>query len=103
MKARHAAALTLVGFWYLMLPPLAANDPKASDATRPLVEWSLGAPYQTQSRCEAARTKLRNIVEDPQKRQIYFPAGSRHAMLFRYDRLMSSICVAADDPRLKSN
>ena len=101
MKPRHAAALALV-YWWLMLPPLVGNDPGRSDATRLLIEWSRGAFYGTQSQCEAARTKLSNIVKDPQKRQIHFPAGSRHAAMFRYDRVMSAICVADDDPRLKS-
>jgi hypothetical protein len=52
MKARHAAALALVG-WYLMLPPVISDGRTRKDA--PLSRWYIFSSFETKEECEQVR------------------------------------------------
>jgi hypothetical protein len=59
MKARHAAALALIG-WYLMTPP-PSKVPKVGwtvGTSEPMNEWRHIASYDTAAACESARDSL---------------------------------------------
>ena len=97
MKLCHAAALALVG-WYLMLPPRLV-DRFYSDA--PLSQWKrFGSnEYPTKAKCEADREKYKSLFNfDPEKLP---PEKYTARTLARGVQAMQ--CIAADDPRLKSN
>jgi len=49
---RHAAALTLVG-WYLMLPPVGSDGRIQKDAR--LSDWYIFSSFQTKEACEKER------------------------------------------------
>ena len=86
MNIRHAAALTLVG-WYLMVPPhLHWNGQHvtfSSDA--PLREWKVAQPFDEAWKCD--QTLMQNVVECET-----CPLESLW---------LSAQCIATDDPRLK--
>jgi hypothetical protein len=82
VKARHATALALVG-WYLMIPPKVWN---VSDGRATLNMWQIGASYDSSKACEKA--VLRPI-----------PIAKSFATLYG----TYAQCVASDDPRLKPN
>lgn len=100
MKPRHAAALVLVG-WYLMLPPIGAND--SPDPSLPLPQgWSIYRSFDTASECENAKSeygdkaskklgKIKKGTDEYTYWHIYGPG------------LIFSQCIATDDPRLKGN
>src|SRR5262249_51159849 len=53
MNLRHAAALTLVG-WYLMLPPLNTSDQGAITSLKssaPISEWDVSESYDSATEC----------------------------------------------------
>jgi hypothetical protein len=61
VKLRHAAALALMGGWYLLIPPLGDHEP---NLTAPLFEWFNEDPemqrpktYSTLAECEARKAK----------------------------------------------
>ncbi len=92
---RHAAALALVG-WYLMTPP-PPFDPSA-----PLSEWSrLGKPgkeeYASKEQCMAVREKLQAAFKDPGN----IPPEHVTATIM-VKAMAHLLCIASDDPRLKS-
>jgi hypothetical protein len=86
MKPRHAASLTLVG-WYLLIPPhLHWNSQHvtfSSDA--PLREWKVAQPFDEAWTCD--RTLMQNVVECGT-----CPLESLW---------LSAQCIASDDSRLK--
>jgi hypothetical protein len=55
MKARHAAALALVG-WYLMTPPILLKCP---DEGAPLSRWTVEEAFDTAREC---KNKLNNYM-----------------------------------------
>src|ERR1700687_563145 len=61
MRAQHAAALALVG-WYLMVPPLDLGWRHAtgylSNTTVPLIRWDIVQSFESVSDCERAREVL---------------------------------------------
>jgi hypothetical protein len=87
MKFRHAAALTLVG-WYLMIPPIFQNQEPDKDA--PLAQWKTIDTYQTGAGCRDELAKLTALVAG----NINYSAIQR--------RTLDAECVSADDPRLKA-
>jgi hypothetical protein len=99
MKRRHAAALALVG-WYWMVPPtyiypihgnvLDPNNRVVVNLNAPLTWWFNWGEYDSRSACEAKRAN--NIQEDTtlENGLEEFVEMDRH-----------SLCVASDDPRLK--
>lgn len=93
MKLRHAAALSLVG-WYLMAPP--ANSVQLSDGrvvwirNPPLSEWSVEGSFDKARECANQQNLLANsAIEDSKGNS----AGRAEWMMAR--------CIATDDPRLK--
>jgi hypothetical protein len=60
MNVRHAAALTLVG-WYLMVPPMAHKEDWQAGGpptTAPLGEWFIWNWFDTADACTKARDAL---------------------------------------------
>jgi hypothetical protein len=92
MKPRHAAALTLVG-WYLMQPP-------RMDATVPLNQWLIRHRFDSIAECEARLHKLNEVLSSSayQARLGSLSLGSeveRGSFAVR-----NSKCIETDDPRL---
>ena len=115
MTLRYAAALALVG-WYLMLPPLRANDHgeiTSLSSYALLSQWDVSESYDSAAECRAGRAKrVRTMKEGP----CVFtegpcdPSGRCHGKekpcpqsekkLFAQQAEFGQ-CVASDDPRLK--
>jgi hypothetical protein len=79
LKLRHTAvAFALLG-WYLMVPPQTRTwwiGPQRSDDSAPLTQWTNAQSFDKAQLCEAAR-----VASQPQS---------------------GAVCVATDDPRLKT-
>jgi hypothetical protein len=109
MKPRHAAALALVG-WYLMKPPLYVpwmnrvrwwfGSPAGMgweyDYDAPVSKWTQVGEFEPLSDCHAEQNRIASEAmaslgkDDPQWRKV--------------DAANSNlVCIATDDPRLKSN
>ena len=84
MKLRHAATLTLIG-WYLMAPPLTADHVIHADA--PLSGWQIIDSFDT---ADACRDGLTRLIGDSGKWEEW-----------RKDRGTQTVCISTDDPRLK--
>jgi hypothetical protein len=108
MNLRHAAALTLVG-WYLMMPPTADEVLGRSDPgedlvalSAPLSEWFLSQSFDTAQECERVREKKYNegsrAMHDLLKSESH-PDDSPRAQIIAQD--MFNQCIATDDPRLE--
>ena len=95
MKPRHAAALSLAG-WYLMVPPplLHANPPV--DLEAPLSKWSLFSMHDSAAECEKGLVAFYKLARAELTAN---PADEGDRMQFY--QLESSQCVNSDDPRLK--
>jgi hypothetical protein len=91
MKLRHAAALTLVG-WFLMVPP---QDPKdhAFLSQADLSTWRILKTLDTPRECEKARIAyLKGLSE---KNVTFRDAKTGKEVPF------PTSCIHSDDPRLK--
>jgi hypothetical protein len=114
MKPRHAAALTLVG-WYLMIAP---NVPESSgkgpvsyetnaqrnpDVEAPLNLWWRTRAFSTEAECNKEKTKELEPFTTIQAIKGLTPAVrarlAARASLFA----KAYVCVSDDDPRLKGN
>jgi hypothetical protein len=104
MDPRHAAALGLVG-WYLMVPPVASDG--EVDAYAPLSKWW---KFQTDDSADECRTFLLEMRTPPVTEAEW--EGSRRAALELkhtptlnpeelQKRLLESLCIEENDPRLK--
>jgi hypothetical protein len=102
MNARHAAALSLVG-WYLMVPP--SGYPLAE-----LSIWTVKSHFKTEAGCEAERKKSR---AEGRAASVHYTEELRR--MTPYQQLMDgdvaqhpavaqifARCFADNDPRLKS-
>ena len=89
MNLRHAAALTLVG-WYLMMPPTGRDYP-LGNVDAPLSQW-LKRPtiYRDKEECEHVLDRHRRLTNSTNKQTAvkYYKQAQ---------------CIASDDPRLKPN
>ena len=94
MKACHAVALALVG-WYLMMPPVvpAGNGWLTWDADAPLSQWKTIGSFDTAIQCQA---DLRARREAARTR-----TGKAGNGLRKFAGTLR--CVGSDDPRLKGN
>jgi hypothetical protein len=92
MNARHAAALTLVG-WYLMLPPIPGGK---LDETAPLSRWEIQNTYGTQTDCQSSLS----LIVTEALAELQTPMADEKKQLIR--RSSFGTCVAEDDPLLKS-
>jgi len=97
MNPRHAAALTLVG-WYLIAPP---TSPGKIHDDLPLSRWqSVGhESFKTKLDCEAKFAELYNPTIDERMRSD--PRVSSEAYKSFYRFMKDVQCIATDDPRLK--
>jgi len=90
---RHAAALALVG-WYLMVPPHLTDT--TFDSKAPLSEWSVYAAFDTAVACDGAQ------ASEEQGRKSKVAANPNNAAFKSLVKsLLSSQCIATEDPRLK--
>jgi len=89
MKPRHAAALTLVG-WYLMIP--SSTLPPGVAYKGPLRKWQIVRGFDTADDCQDF---LGSFFEDSRQKQ------ALNMLEPAYRDYMFAECVASDDPRLK--
>jgi outer membrane protein TolC len=73
--------------WYLFMPP-SNQDQSAADVGAPFSRWIQGRSFDTAENCESARKKMLNVLK---------PARYNYQM-FQY-----AGCIAANDPRIRSN
>jgi hypothetical protein len=111
MKHCHAIALALVG-WYLIIPPILHKQKTKGSSTdgllwldmsdggqgavadsAPLSQWSINSTYDSGRACEQAKLALTG-------RDKAMPPSDKGAILLRWAH-DDSVCIAADDQRLK--
>jgi hypothetical protein len=105
MKSRHATALAIV-LWYLMIPPIGADN--KVDAHAPLSKWRISVGFESQKQCDDS---LKDAIQNPMTPAEYQAAASATrkagmkplSMSEMTKRTQESQCVAGDDPRLKAN
>ena len=119
MKAGHAAALALVG-WYLMIPPLVRNEkwcvPLHVDDKKPLSAWQRYRSFDSDQACEAGKRQEIKRLQDASAQALKAaPDGGRecgdrtpakHTVISdvaHYAAAAESLCISTDDPRLKAN
>src|SRR6266404_8843486 len=103
VKLRHAGALFLVG-WYFMLPPLQfagpGNDPYSVaivDDPAPLSRWLPMMTFNTLQECDNFSTRLaRNM-----RKSVKTERDKKDVETLIEIWLGKYQCVATDDPRLK--
>src|SRR5262245_22527409 len=112
MKARHAAALALVG-WYLMAPPYDRKGNIENHAS--LGEWDLLQAYDSAAECRTALNGLKGsaeksiaasnsteqIARERSELQRLKPSEVKKKLYDLEFRIPLAVCVATDDPRLK--
>jgi hypothetical protein len=104
MNSRHASALAIV-LWYLMIPPIGADN--KIDPHAPLSQWRKGVGFESQKQCDDS---LKEAIQNPMTPAEYQAAATatRKAkmkpltMVEMTKRTAESLCVAGDDPRLKA-
>lgn len=104
MRPRHATALVIV-VWYLMIPPIGADNKVGAHA--PLPTWRKGVQFNSQKECEDS---LKDAIDNPMTLAEYQAAAkaTRKAkmqplsMSEMTKRTAESLCVARDDPRIKA-
>ena len=89
MKLRHAAALTVVG-WYLMVPPF--RD-KEYDAKAQLSDWSIVKEFDTEKGCKDYPAHLEKLLNEG-----HHGDGNVRVNKALFDKAQ---CIAGDDPRVK--
>ncbi len=103
MEPRHGAALAIVA-WYLMIPPINADN--RVDAGAPLSKWRKSVSFESKQECEGS---LKDAIENPMTLSEYQAAAAATLKAKMHPlsasemtrRMQESVCVAADDPRLK--
>src|SRR5262245_16899432 len=110
MTTRHAAALTLLG-WYLIVPSTEENRVRED---LPFGKWENAGSYDTANECTKALSKMvQNSQSDTQAalrhcREAH-PAnpdkcGDDQSMTITYQHALDRArCIATDDPRLKAS
>jgi len=99
MKASHAAALALVG-WYLMVPPQLVSSGHETvnvDANVPLSRWTTWQAFDTATECESQLETLKGAAL--QRAQTGRSRGFLQKLLD--NQFFHGQCIATDDPRLK--
>ena len=86
MNLRHAAVLALVG-WYLMTLPMGADH--LPNESAPLTQWTHISGFDSAKDCEDYKVHLYEKVKQKSEQRAAF--------------LLSSACIASDDPGLKPN
>jgi hypothetical protein len=100
MNLRHAAALSLVG-WYLLQPPRSA--PGKFDASAPLSKWEQDSTHDSSAACEQAKLAMVYVSEMllTSLRKSSESEHTRANVQFILRRYFAARCIATDDPRLK--
>ena len=104
MKSCHAAAFAIVA-WYLMIPPIGADN--NVDARAPLSQWRRGVSFNSQKECDDS---LKDAIQNPMTPDEYKDAAKQTrtakmrplSMSEMTKRTAQSQCVASDDPRLNA-
>jgi hypothetical protein len=104
MKPLHATALAIV-LWYLMIPPIGADN--KVDPHAPLPQWRRGVGFESQKQCDDS---LKDAIQNPMTPAEYQAAAGATrktkmkplSMAEMTKRTAESLCVAGDDPRLKA-
>jgi hypothetical protein len=111
MKVRHAAALTLVG-WYLMLPPTDGTGRFRLNLDAPIARWEIDTGFDTARECEQQKILDSNdyvhLYSEPKLKHLTevlegkLPAESNaeFGVAQAFQRKAFEKCVASDDPRL---
>jgi hypothetical protein len=86
MKVRHAAALALVG-WYFMMLPRDPRNPTYADTSAPMSLWAQLAALDTAAECEDHKLKFYDRLVKEEKKE-------------RADFSLDAACVESNDPRL---
>jgi hypothetical protein len=84
MSLYSSIVLALVG-WYLLVPPLSSRNSNAVEINAPLSNWHIFQSFDSVSECEALRERIRQGEK-----------GTPY-----YQAILTSACIASDDPRLK--
>jgi len=115
MKAPHAAALALIG-WYLLIPPVIttgrSKEPNQFVWSVPLSLWHRVSSFDDADDCEKYMYDVKRAYEDPSFRaevdrrdeRIAEEYGTQAYLITGEDRLRRwyfAQCIASDDPRLK--
>jgi hypothetical protein len=104
MKPRHAASLAIIA-WYLMIPPIDARN--KVDAHAPMSKWKKGVTFDSEKECDDS---LRDAIANPMTDAEYQAAEQATLKAKMHPlsktemtkRTAESVCVSADDPRLKT-
>jgi hypothetical protein len=90
MTLRSTAVLALVS-WYLIVPPSLSKSPRAKRIPA-LSHWTIVREFDAEKECDAERVKSSTV--DP-------TLGEYRGM--PPEEIYDAQCIAADDPRLKSD
>jgi len=96
VKARHAVALALVG-WYLMVPPTPIRHPQPDANMPPISRWENRGSFDTAKECDSERWKkimdwnYKNTVKDGDIDSVEGQLVAQYTL---------GQCIASDDPRL---
>jgi len=104
MKTRHTAALAIVA-WYLMIPPINAHN--KVDAHAPMSKWKKGVSFDSEKECDQS---LQDAIANPMTESEYRAAEQATLKAKMHPlsqsemkkRTAESVCVSADDARLKA-
>ena len=105
MNLRHAAALALVG-WYFMAPPF--DSARNVVANAPLAQWQIIASFDSASACQSAKFEVTQREQaEPERLLKSAPSTVTDADLQKFiqadstaNRAIASVCISTDDPRL---
>ncbi len=103
MTLRHAAALVLVG-WYFIMPP-ARTSPKGivnMNIKAPLSRWQIVGRFDSIKDCNEYSDELRKMTREAENPNIS-PVEKRIEEGTMNILLANSQCIATDDPRIKGN
>jgi hypothetical protein len=91
MNSHAVAAVSALIAWYLITPPSIRNG--QLDMGAPLWRWDRQQSFTSSDECKSGRERLLNLQAGPQTTAPELEEMKR--------TVLTSQCVAADDPRLK--
>lgn len=105
MNLRHAASLSLMG-WYLIVPPPSCKPSWLSEwkpvpCTAPLSEWIVALSKSSSAKCAAEREA--DIAYGKQEATAFKGSSSKQLVdssQSLYWRALTERCISTDDPRL---
>jgi hypothetical protein len=101
MRSRHAAALALVAWYLLMVPP---DHPELTDRVEwtskvPIRDWQIVQRFNASSACEKRKHEI--ISDAIHAIKADAEAKRTAAVLSDYAISNNATCISRDDPRLK--